>query len=313
MYENGEDSRQMLIEDSIGRKILDAAIEIINQEGYENLTIRKVAKLSGCSNSAIYMRFEDKDALARAVAALYAKPFLRLMDDNYREEDSFIQNMNRIAKAEYNRIQEMDAESVHLQMVYRGSLPQDENPFLLRLAGYLEAAAATGEIRTGNYLEMAYVLDGSFWGVAYMLRSDKNMQPQMAYQILDAQNRMMLYGLQIEHNEDNFWDVLKNKGVDVDKALERMKGNKDAYKSFLVEFFDDPDFEALKESLEEANAQDAFEYAHGLKGMAANLGLDAVYHPLSKLVEILRQGSLEGAMDAYEQVCEACKVITALL
>ena len=41
MYENGEDSKQMLIEDSIGRKILDAAIEIINEEGYENLTIRK--------------------------------------------------------------------------------------------------------------------------------------------------------------------------------------------------------------------------------------------------------------------------------
>ena len=148
MYENGEDSKQMLIEDSIRRKILDAAIEIINEEGYENLTIRKVAKMSGCSNSAIYMRFEDKDALARAVAALYAKPFLRLMDDNYKEEDSFIQNMNRIAKAEYDRIQEMDSESVHLQMVYRGSLPQNENPFLLRLAGYLENAAATGEIRT---------------------------------------------------------------------------------------------------------------------------------------------------------------------
>ena len=288
MYENGEDSKQMLIEDSIRRKILDAAIEIINEEGYENLTIRKVAKMSGCSNSAIYMRFEDKDALARAVAALYAKPFLRLMDDNYKEEDSFIQNMNRIAKAEYDRIQEMDSESVHLQMVYRGSLPQNENPFLLRLAGYLENAAATGEIRTGDYLEMAY-------------------------RILDTQNRMMLHGLEIEHNENNFWNILRSKGVDVDKALERMKGNKDAYKSFLVEFFDDPDFAALRESLGENNTSDAFEYAHGLKGMAANLGLDAVYQPLSKLVEILRQGSMEGAMDAYKQVCDACKVVTALL
>ena len=85
------------------------------------------------------------------------------------------------------------------------------------------------------------------------------------------------------------------------------------YKSFLVEFFDDPDFAALRESLGENNTSDAFEYAHGLKGMAANLGLDAVYQPLSKLVEILRQGSMEGAMDAYKQVCDACKVVTALL
>ena len=131
MYENGEDSKQMLIEDSIRRKILDAAIEIINEEGYENLTIRKVAKMSGCSNSAIYMRFEDKDALARAVAALYAKPFLRLMDDNYKEEDSFIQNMNRIAKAEYDRIQEMDSESVLFcsdwQGIWRMLLPQERS------------------------------------------------------------------------------------------------------------------------------------------------------------------------------------------
>ena len=35
--------------------------------------------------------------------------------------------------------------------------------------------------------------------------------------------------------------------------------------------------------------------------MAANLGLDAVYQPLSKLVEILRQGSMEGAMDAISR------------
>lgn len=313
MYENGEDSRQMLIEDSTGRKILDAAIEIINEEGYENLTIRKVAKLSGCSNSAIYMRFEDKDALARAVAALYAKSFLSLMEDSYKEEDSFIQNMDRVTKAEYDRIQEMDAESVHLQMIYRSSLPHNENPFLLKLAEYLENAAATGEIRTGDYLEMAYVLAGSFWGTAYMLKTDKNMQPKMAYHILDTQNRMLFKGLTIEHNENNFWDILRSKGVDVDKALERMKGNKDAYRSFLVEFFNDSDFDALKESLEANNVLDAFEYAHGLKGMAANLGLNAVYQPLSKLVEILRQGNLEGAMDVYGQVCNACKVVTVLL
>lgn len=57
IYNNGEKTtEQMLIDDPVGRKILDAAISIIDQEGYENLTIRKVAKESGCSNSAIYMR-----------------------------------------------------------------------------------------------------------------------------------------------------------------------------------------------------------------------------------------------------------------
>lgn len=55
-------------------------------------------------------------------------------------------------------------------------------------------------------------------------------------------------------------------GVDVDKALARMKGNKDAYRNFLIEFFDDPDFEALGTAIRDQNVKSAFEYAHGLEG-----------------------------------------------
>ena len=49
IYENeGIENKQTLMHDNIGRKILDAAISIIENEGYENLTIRRVAKENGC-------------------------------------------------------------------------------------------------------------------------------------------------------------------------------------------------------------------------------------------------------------------------
>lgn len=313
MLENGESSKQMLIEDSIGRKILDSAIDIINQEGYENLTIRKVAKESGCSNSAIYMRFEDKDALARAVAALHAKPFLMLVDDNYRAGENISQNINRIARAQLDKVLEMDLEAVNMHILYLSDMIKEENPFLLKAAGYLKEGAARGEIRNGNFLDMAYALYASFWGLAYMIRANKDMTREQAYQLLEVQNTVLINGIRMERSEDTFWDILKDKGVDVDKALERMKGNKDAYKSFLVEFFEDPDFEALKESIDQKDAREAFDYAHGLKGMAANLGLDGVHNALSVLVEILRQGSLEGAAESYGEVMAACDMITVLL
>ena len=122
IYENeGIENNQTLMDDSIGRKILDAAVAIVEQEGYESLTIRRVAKESGCSNSAIYVRFEDKDALARAVAALHAKPFLLIMDENYREEDDAVKNMNRITKNALEKVYTMDLESAHMQMLYCGS------------------------------------------------------------------------------------------------------------------------------------------------------------------------------------------------
>ena len=118
IYENeGIENKQSLMEDSIGRKILDAAVSIVAEDGYENLTIRRVAKESGCSNSAIYVRFEDKDALARAVAALHAKPFLLVMDESYVREEDVPTNLKRIMKSALERVYAMDLESAHMQML----------------------------------------------------------------------------------------------------------------------------------------------------------------------------------------------------
>lgn len=42
------------------KKIMDAAVEIINQEGYENLSIRKIAAKIEYSPTAIYLYYKDK-------------------------------------------------------------------------------------------------------------------------------------------------------------------------------------------------------------------------------------------------------------
>lgn len=314
MYENMEEAnRESLINDSVGRKILDSAIRIINNEGYENLTIRRVAKESGCSNSAIYQRFEDKNALARAVAAWQAKPFLHIIDEIYSKDMDFLINLNRITMKLLEQLYSFDVESVYMQTLYRGELKMEEDPFITRMDAYLKKAMARGEIDVAHTGETAFLISTSFWGLIQRVRADKNCDINHARRLLDAQNRIIYNGIKAAKGEDSLWDMLRGKGVDVDKALERLKGNKEAYKSFLVEFFEDPDFESLGEEIKAGNARNAFEYAHGLKGMAANLGLDTVHNQLSVLVEILRPGGLEGAAEAYEGVMDACNMVTVLL
>ncbi|MBQ2451344.1 MAG: TetR family transcriptional regulator [Lachnospiraceae bacterium] len=315
IYENeGIENKQSLMEDSIGRKILDAAVSIVAEDGYENLTIRRVAKESGCSNSAIYVRFEDKDALARAVAALHAKPFLLVMDESYVREEDVPTNLKRIMKSALERVYAMDLESAHMQMLYCGSLKHSENPFIKRVESYLRMGMNEGDVKVGNAQVMAITLVASFWGFAFLMKSNKEIDLEMAEKMLEQQNEVLLQGIVKRDNaEETIWGSLKEKGVNVDKALERMKGNKEAYKKFLKEFFEDPDFELLQESVEAGDAKEAFDYAHGLKGMAGNLGLDRVHGKISILVEILRQGSLEGAMEAFEEVMKICKEITTLL
>lgn len=307
-------NRDPLYEDVISKRILDAAIAIINEEGFENLTIRRVAKESGCSNSAIYMRFEDKEALGNAVASLQAKPILLIMDEEYSEHDNFLVNIQRISKEILKKVYQMDIGAVLMQMRYRGeSLGTNKNPFMNRLESYIRAAILNGEIKTGNPNVLAATFETSFWGLAYMCRLDIDMTIERAIDILETHNQILYDGIHKKNEDDQFWDELKNKGVDVDKALERMKGNKDAYRSFLSEFFGDPDFIMLRESIAKEDAEEAFEYAHGLKGMAANLGLDEIYNNISILVEILRQGTTIGAKEAYDIVMNACDIIKDLL
>lgn len=314
LYEGKETEKgEMLIDDSVGRKILDSAIEIINQEGYENLTIRRVAKESGCSNSAIYQRFEDKNALARAVAALQAKPFLIVMDENYSKEADFFTNINRITGKMLEKLYSFELEVIYMQTIYRGELKLEKNPFVLRIEEYLKTAMARGEVNVTNARETAFLISASFWGFVQMICANQDYSLEQAMRVLEAQNRMIYDGIKRVKGEESLWDMLKEKGVNVDKALERMKGNKDAYKSFLTEFFEDPDFENLKIEIMAGNARNAFEYAHGLKGMAANLGLDEVHNKLSILVEILRAGELAGASEAYVEVMQACDMVTMLL
>lgn len=308
-----KEKRQIWICDNMGKKILDSAMEIINQEGYENLTIRKVAKLSGCSNSAIYQRFGDKSALGKAIAEIQAKPFLTLVDENYSRNEDFLTNICKISEKMLEKCFAFGLEDISMQVNYHGGLKPSENPFVIRLEKLLNTAKAHGEIKVSDARETAFLMLAFFWGFVQMVRINPNYNLDSAKELLKALNNIVYKGISTVQGEELLWDMLREKGVSVDKALVRMKGDREAYKSFLTEFFADPDFECLDREIEAENAKNAFEYAHGLKGMAANLGLDTVCSKLSVLVEIFRMNEMEGAREAFEELMEACSAITVLL
>ena len=62
---------------------------------------------------------------------------------------------------------------------------------------------------------------------------------------------------------------------------------------FVRKFPADGSFAALKSSLADGNAQEAFRAAHTVKGVAQNLGFDRLFVTAEKVTNILRGGSLE--------------------
>ena len=63
--------------DEQGRRILEAASELLSKEGASALSVRKIAAAAGCSTMGLYSRFGGKDGV---VDELYAEGFERLVD-----------------------------------------------------------------------------------------------------------------------------------------------------------------------------------------------------------------------------------------
>ncbi|MDD6181488.1 MAG: Hpt domain-containing protein [Desulfovibrionaceae bacterium] len=106
---------------------------------------------------------------------------------------------------------------------------------------------------------------------------------------------------------------LETWGCDVPGALERLAGDTNLYVSCLRMFTADKGFSQLRAALECQDMRAAFEAAHMLKGVAANLGLAPLLHPVSALVEELRANRTERLASLFGQVEDARRKLGSIV
>jgi len=108
--------------------------------------------------------------------------------------------------------------------------------------------------------------------------------------------------------DELFKQKLAENGADVKGTLSRFAGNEAIYSKFLLKFKADPNFNALKESLDGKNIEEAFKAAHTLKGVSINLGLMPIYEAASAMSELLR-GKTSIEEINMEQVAEQWNIM----
>ncbi len=81
---------------------------------------------------------------------------------------------------------------------------------------------------------------------------------------------------------------LKAWGANTEDGLRRCMNNEAFYLKLADKAARDPSFDRLKEALEAKDLDAAFDLAHALKGVTANLALTPVYRPVEQMTELLR-------------------------
>ena len=66
------------------RTFINAAREMIDSEGLENISVRKIAQIAGFHNSTIYLYFEDLDQLAMLASMKYFREYSQSLEAQSR-------------------------------------------------------------------------------------------------------------------------------------------------------------------------------------------------------------------------------------
>ena len=105
-------------------------------------------------------------------------------------------------------------------------------------------------------------------------------------------------------------EALRTFGADVDEGLMRCMNKEDFYLMLVGKVLADDRLPALKQQIADGDLTAAFETAHALKGLYANLSLTPLTKPVSEMTELLRHGTdtdysalLAEAENQYAKLC----------
>ena len=93
-------------------------------------------------------------------------------------------------------------------------------------------------------------------------------------------------------------------GANTTEALQRCMGNEMLYLKLVNRFLEDNSFTKLKEALANDDLETAFQCAHALKGVLANLSLTPLLNVIFEMTELLRNRQIidySNYLERYEK------------
>ncbi|MBP5694481.1 MAG: Hpt domain-containing protein [Bacilli bacterium] len=83
-------------------------------------------------------------------------------------------------------------------------------------------------------------------------------------------------------------EALKEFGCDVETGLARCVNNEMLFLRLVSTIPGNENFQKLQSTVRDQDFENAFQAAHGLKGIVANLSLTPLYEPINEITEHLR-------------------------
>lgn len=120
-------------------RIFHAAMELFEQQGYENTSVEQITRRAGVSKGTFFTHFPSKDAVFSAIGRIFAEYFQEIVENGLREKHS----MQRILR-----------DSIHMAAAWC----EENKPMIGQVVASGMHPPSAGSRSTGNRVAMVGLL-----------------------------------------------------------------------------------------------------------------------------------------------------------
>lgn len=196
-----DDSKKL----EIKQNIIDSTIEIIEKEGFDAISIRKVAALSNYTAGNIYQYFENKEHLIRETVKFGYLKIIKAISIDLEKEEPFenkIRNIfisytkNALLMGDYYKAVMLseDPKLLKITSVLNNDLDSNKKAITI-LEDLISKGMDSGEFVKGNHKLYAKIIWTSLFGLIIRLIIENQRCEEVVNALLNANFDLMFSGL----------------------------------------------------------------------------------------------------------------------
>jgi AcrR family transcriptional regulator len=197
--------RKSMEKEALKKKILEAASEIIIKEGYEHLSIRKIANMIEYSPGTIYQYFQDKSEIVSCIVEEGYRKILQGISNISFDPENPEESMHRAIRSYisvvlenskmYRAILMHDIEGANekVWILHEGVSQTRESMALLCRS--IELGIRQRKFKPLDVEPTAQIIWTSTHGLVYRLLIEKNISDQQKEKLIDHHLKLLSHGL----------------------------------------------------------------------------------------------------------------------
>lgn len=186
---------QKMRSEMVRQEILDTALEIGIQEGFEEVSIRKIIKKMKYSTGVIYHHFKDKqeiiDAIEQTQTAWLRAQLTELLDNKQNIVSEMETVFHRVMKLAFE-----EPEKYNLIVLHKYSRRNSGQPeWISHLGKNLKKGMEAGLIKEMDWEKAAFSVWSSFLGFNLMISRHQDLTWEQAEEMFRVQFDIILKGV----------------------------------------------------------------------------------------------------------------------